>query len=422
MSRRLGSGFERLESRDLMANMYALPPLVRYQEMVPGDHNLMAPIVAVTSPQIFPVLPGDPQSLFNRQVAAFRDRILHPYPIPATGVMNAPMLVTSSSTASQYVVGGTINTTKATYNFSATGGSVVVNQLKFIVVGDNSSAVTKITVGGFSAVPVNGVADLKGLNLVVPNGGAGLNVDALVSYAFVGAGGIPSATKVAIGLSDIGYRASGVAKTLALTNPVMAPAMTLVGSKPTVVVNAISNAGLVMGAENKIGEVTVAADPSGDIKLNDLRFSVSSVNFAVIPTFTQARIADGTRTIVGSSCGQGVAGHASQTIFCEFGTVGNTMASTINISNVESNTDFDGYIIPAGTSKTFSLYATVNGVLLPAGTASISTSLVSAGFNWDDASSATFVADGTNASPANGINLTGLLIKNFSPGSYVIYA
>ena len=329
------------------------------------------------------------------------------------------MLVTSSSTASQYVIGGTTNATKATYNFSATGGSVVVNQLKFIVVGDNSSAVTKITVGGVSAVPVNGVVDLKGLNLVVPNGGAGLSVDALVSYAFVSAGGIPSATKVAIGISDVGYRASGTTKTLALTNSVMAPAMTLVGSKPTVAVNPTSNPGLVMGGENKIGEVTVTTDRSGDIKLNDLRFAVSSVNFAVIPTLTQARIADGTITVSGSSCGAGIAGQASQTIFCEFGTVGNTMASTINISNVESNTDFDGYMIPAGTSKTFSLYATVNGVL-GSGTPLISTSLVDV--NWDDASSATFVADGTNASPANGTNLTGTLIYNFPTGSYVIHS
>jgi hypothetical protein len=192
-------------------------------------------------------------------------------------------------------------------------------------------------------------------------------------------------------------------------------------NQPIVVVKTTSNGGLAMGVENKIGEITVHASKKDPTKINDIRFSVVSQNFAVMPTFTQARIADGTTTIVGSSCGQGIAGQASQTIFCEFGTVGNTMASAITNSNVESNTDFDGYMIPAGTSKTFSLYATVNGVL-GSGTPSISTSLVASGFNWDDASSATYVADGAPASPGNGTNLTGALIKNFPTGSYVIHA
>lgn len=408
-----GLGFEALERRDLMASsIYSMPLSVRYQP--PGTNNLVAPIVAspipITLQGISPVV--------NRQLAAFRDEVFRQYPMPVAGTMNAPTLVASSSTASQYVIGGTPNAIKATFNLSATGGSVVVTQLKFIVVGDNLSAATKVTIGAVSAVPVNGVADLKGLNLVVPNGGAGLNVDVLVSYAPVGAGGIPSATKVAVGLSSV----SGTTKTLTLPAPVMAPTMTLVGSKPTVVVNTTSNPGLIMGVENKIGEFTITAGLQGPIMVNDLKFRVSSVNFAMLPTFTQARITDGTTTtIIGSSCGAGIPGQGLQTIFCETGTVGNTMVSSITNSNVESNTDFDGYIIRAGTSKTFSLYATVNG-MLGSGTPSISTSLVAPGFNWDDTASATFVADGVLASPASGTNLTGTLIYNFPTESYVIHS
>ena len=111
---------------------------------------------------------------------------------------------------------------------------------------------------------------------------------------------------------------------------------------------------------------------------------------------------------------------ASQTIFCEFGTTGNTFATGTTNSNTESNSDFDGYTIAAGTSKTFSLYATVSAANTGTNSASISTSVVASGFNWDDASYATFVADGTNASPANGTNLTGTLIYNFPTGSYTI--
>jgi hypothetical protein len=197
--------------------------------------------------------------------------------------------------------------------------------------------------------------------------------------------------------------------------------MIMVGSKPTVVVTNASNSGLNMGAENKIGEVTVSADAKGNIKLNDLQFSVASSNFSTIPTFTLARIADGTTTVTGSSCGQGVAAAASQTIFCEFGTTGNTMASTTTITSQESNTDYDGFQIAAGTSKTFSLYATVTAANTGTGVATISTSLVAAGFNWDDTANATFVADGTTASPSSGTNQTGSSIYNFPTNSYTIH-
>jgi hypothetical protein len=199
--------------------------------------------------------------------------------------------------------------------------------------------------------------------------------------------------------------------------------MTLVGSKPVVAVTAQTSpaTGLNLGGENKIGEVTITADAKGDVKINDIQFAVSNVGFATtVPTFTLARIADGTTTVVGSSCGQGTAAAASQTIFCEFSTVGNTRTTTTGVADVEVNTDFDGYTIAAGTSKTFSLYATVAAATTSTSPASISTSLVAAGFNWDDTSTAQFVADASTASPASGTNLTGSVIYNFPTNSYTI--
>jgi len=336
------------------------------------------------------------------------------------GTVATPTLVTSTTTTAQYVAagnGGATGATKATYNFVSTSGSSTITELKFTVTGANT--VTNVCVGSVCAAPVSGVAFLTGLALAVPNGGSGLTQDVMVSYSEVSTNGIVPAVTSAVALTHVKYTSGGTTTTI--TPSVSAPTMTMVGSKPTVVVNTTSNTGLNIGAENKIGEVTISADAKGNVKINELQFAVSSTNFSTMPTFTLARIADGTTTVTGSSCGQGVAAATSQTIFCEFATTGNTMASTTTITGQESNTDYDGFTITAGTSKTLNLYATFSATATAASTQSISSSLVAAGFNWDDTSYATFVADGTTASPADGTNLTGTSIYNFPSGSYSIH-
>ncbi len=337
------------------------------------------------------------------------------------GTVATPTLVTSTSTTAQYVAagsGGAAGATKATYNFVSTSGSSTITELKFTVTGANT--VTNVCVGSVCAAPVSGVAFLTGLALAVPNGGSGLTQDAMISYSEVSTNGIVPAVTSAVALTHVKYTSGGTTTTI--TPSVSAPTMTMVGSKPTVVVTNTSVSGLNYGtAENKIGEITITADARGNIKLNDLQFTVGSSGFTTNPTFTLARIADGTTSVTGSSCGQGTAAAASQTIFCEFATTGNTMATTTTNSSQEANTDYDGYQIAAGTSKTLSLFATVAGADTGTATQTISSSLVAAGFNWDDTSYATFVADGTTASPASGTNLTGSSIYNFPTNSYSIH-
>lgn len=344
----------------------------------------------------------------------------------SAGTVAAPTLLTASATTAQYIAAGTNGLTdgsKASYNFVSTGGASTISELKFTVTSSAGNTVQSIRVGTVSAPVVGGIAWLQGLNLAVPNGGAGLTVDAYVTYAPVGTSGtIPGSTSI-VGLTYVKYSSGGT--TTVLTPTVNAPQMTLVGSKPTVSVNTTQATGLIIGAENKIGEVTVSADANGNIKLNDIAFSVGSSNFPATGSagtlvLTGARIADGTTTVVGSGCVANGSGTTSTTtVFCEFGTVGNTFAT--GAANTESNTDFDGLTIAAGTSKTFSLYATVTGtVSTSGGVTSVSTSVPASSFNWDDASYAAFVADGTTASPANGTNLTGSLIYNFPTGSYSV--
>lgn len=334
----------------------------------------------------------------------------------ATGTVATPTLLTSSSTVAQYIAAGGAPATDATtavFNVVSTSASSTISELKFNVTASAGTPVSSVKVGSISAPVVAGVAYLTGLNIAVPNGGSGTNIEAKVTYGPVGTTGEIPGTTTNIALSYIKYTSGGTTTTI--TPSVAAPSMTMVGSRPTPTVNTAQASGLILGAENKIGEVTIAADAKGNIKLNDIRFNVGSSNISTF-AITSPRIADGTTTITGSSCGAN-----ATVVFCEFGTTGNTFATSTTVTNTEVNTDFDGFTIPAGTSKTFTLYGVVGGTVTTAGgTTTVSTSLDSTGFNWDDASYASFVADGTAASPANGTNLTGSLIYNFPTGSYSI--
>ncbi len=336
-----------------------------------------------------------------------------------TGTLGTPTVVSSASTPLQLIAaanGGAADGSLAVYNFVSANAASTITELTFTA---TTGTATSVRVGSVTAPVVAGTAYLTGLNIAVPNGGSGVNVNVYVSYAEVGSTGIASNTSSTLTLTTIKSTSGNTTTTSSVS--VTPGAMTLVGSKPVVAVNTASVGGLNMGAENKIGEVTVTADAKGNIKINDLKFSVSNVGFTTVPTFTAARIADGTTTIVGSSCGQGVAAAATQTIFCEFGTVGNTFTTTTGTADVEVNTDFDGYTITAGTSKTFSLFATVSAANTGTNLAQISTSLNAAGFNWDDATYAQFVADASAASPSAGTNLTGSVVYNFPTGSYTIH-
>jgi hypothetical protein len=181
------------------------------------------------------------------------------------------------------------------------------------------------------------------------------------------------------------YYDGNTTQSLALSPAVTSNAHNLVGSKPSLTVDTSTHTGLNLGAtENKIGEVTIAADAAGQVKVNTLTFTVGTSGVTSAST-TNPRIADGSTTISGSSCGA-----TGSTITCTLGTTPN------------------GYSIAAGQSKTFSLYAGNSGTATAnVSVVSISTSLTSAGFAWDDV-----VGGGTS--------LTGANVYNFPTGSYSI--
>ena len=317
-----------------------------------------------------------------------------------TGVIaNPPTLVVSSTTPSQYVIGGAANASQASFNFVATGSSATIQELKVVVTGsDNtpSDTVTNICVGSVCAQPVAGIADLTGLSLNVPLGG-GLSQNVLVSYSGVGLSGIDPATTSDIALEYVKYQSGGSTRTLCtsgcddtLSVAVPAPIMTLVSSVPTVVVNQTTPAsGLILGAESQVGAVTVTAAPASSIKVKQIVFNLGFGGFSTNPTMSSPRLASGSTTITGATCS------GTTTVTCTF-------------TGASYDTD---YTIAAGQSQTFNLYAANAGGIVSSGAkASISSSITKSDFKWDD----------TSTNGASGTNLAGTLVPNFPTNSWSI--
>jgi hypothetical protein len=281
-----------------------------------------------------------------------------------TGTVGTPTIITSSPASPiQFVAaanGGSANGSRAVYKFASTNAPSTVTELTFSVTSGTASSVS---VGNASAPVVAGVAYLTGLNIAVPNGGAGVNVDVYVTYPEVGTSGVASNTDSTLTLTTVKYTSGST--TASLTSlTVNAPTMTLVGSVPTVVATKPTSQ-LAVGNVEAIN-VTVSASPKGDLVLNTLPVNVSA---------TAATVSTSANTIiVRDANNQTVA-----TTNTAFGAAAGG-ASTITFTG--------GYTIQAGQPATFKVFvpvATVTGTGVNG--ASISTSLpTGANFSWTDTS------------------------------------
>lgn len=318
-----------------------------------------------------------------------------------TGTIGTPTLVVAQTTAAQYIpsaVSGQASS-KATFNFISTGGSSTINELRFTVSG---STVASVCVAGTCVTPVSGTATITGLSLNVPVSG-GLNQEVTVTYPTVGTNGLTPGTTSNISLTYVKYVSGGQTKT-PLTPSAPAPTMTLVGSVPSLTVGSGSGSTLQLGAQNKIGSVTVKADAQGAIKVRQIQFSVSNSGFGTggdvmaIDNNTSGTtlflaLAGSSTPITNSDCAI-----SSTLITCELGGTGNT----------DYAADF---LIPANQQTTFDLFGKVTGSAASGAKASVSTSLLSSTFLWDDTS--------TNGA-AGSTGLTGAGIYGFPTGSYTI--
>ncbi len=259
------------------------------------------------------------------------------------------------SPVTQFVVGGS-HKQIATFNVKTSNG-IGGGIIKDLFLNVPTNTVSSVRVNGLAAAVIGSNAGIYNLNIPVPAGSEGVNIPIEVTFVCVGGNGCiaPSAhAKV-----SIAYFTYLSGNNTAIVSGIQATSreMILVGSKPTVTIDSIQKTGLVLGAENKIGEVTVAADAAGGIKVNLIPFSLNTTGIGT-PEFTSMRIAEGNVTITGSSC---------------------TLSGMCSFGNSP-----DGYVIPAGTSKTFSLYGTVTGTATASTVVSVSSSVIAPVFTWED--------------------------------------
>ncbi|MBI5077761.1 MAG: peptidoglycan-binding protein [Candidatus Yonathbacteria bacterium] len=381
-------------------------------------------------------------------------------------VSNAPTLNPApSSLAAQFVVGGSSNLGVAQYNFVATNGVATISELKYLVTGTSTSPITQVCVGGVCAPVVNNVAYLTGLALSVPNSSAGLNVTASATFAPVGVNGVTSNTTAVLNLTYMKYTiggtttstnvgtaqaigtysggptpAAGATTALAIIasstpkvgmvitaigatsspatvvaglgtiatvtdnqnfmvtwasttigtplglisfSAVPSNTLTMVGTKPTVTITDSSDT--LLNGLVKLAEITVTADAAGDVKLTALPISVTSTGAVLVASTTTSYVVKGTDGTTIASTNTSV-------------TPGNDSVITIT----------SGYLIPAGTSKTFRIYNTASLVSGAVNTMSLSTKLgAAASLLWND------MVGGVNG-------ITGTLIYNYPTETSVI--
>lgn len=286
------------------------------------------------------------------------------------------------SPVSQLIIGNQSNFSIGTFNFKANTAvaGAVIKDITFTVL---SNTIKTITINGQSATVIGTTATAYNVGAVVPADASGINLPVTVSVACVGTANgcaanspLPATVQVSSFTYNDGVTVQSVTGVGAVTN-----SMSIVGSKPTLTVNSVQQTGLVLGQENKIGEVTVSADAAGQVKLNTLTFSLSSSGVtSPVFTGTQAgnmRVADGNSTISGTTC--------TNAGVCTMG----------------------GYTVSAGASKTFSLYAIVSGTPTASTVVSVSSSVTASGLSWDD-------------SLGGGTAITGANVYNFPTNSYSI--
>jgi hypothetical protein len=268
----------------------------------------------------------------------------------------------SSSPVAQFVVGGsTFGIATFKVSTSDAGTTATVREMRFGTTG--TDAIESITVGGVTATVLGSGATatttVSGLNIAVGSTGTDIPVTVKFSgFQSTTSGGSLTSSVAAVGITLSYVEAtSGSGTVITSATQVPSNSMVLVASKPIVTVGAGNSDTLVLGAENKVGEFTVTADANGKIGVGSTSLSLSSVGITNVQ-FSGARVADGNTTISSAT----VAG-----------------SSTIGINFNPA------YEIGAGTSKTFSVFATVNGAAQSSITPYVTSAFASStGFVWYD--------------------------------------
>ncbi len=271
-------------------------------------------------------------------------------------VLADPVLL-SSSPLPQYVVGGTTYNI-ATFKLATTvaGTQATVRELRFSSTG--ADAIESITVSGVTAPMVAGVARITGLSTLISS--TGVSIPVIVNF-----GGFQNSTSggsLQTSIPNVGVTLNYVEATpsagsvITKSASVASPLVTLVASKPTVTISTEKGNAILLNAENKIGEFTVSADANGKVGLSYASLSTSALGISNFQ-LSSARLTDRGTTVPGSQA---------------------------SISGKTVSLAFGSYEIPAGQSKTFSVYAVISGQSDGMTAPLLTSTLTPASFIWRD--------------------------------------
>ncbi|MDD2230976.1 MAG: hypothetical protein PHY48_16435, partial [Candidatus Cloacimonetes bacterium] len=255
----------------------------------------------------------------------------------AQGTLSTPTL--TASMPAQFVIGGSTLGDFMTVNFVASNGAATVKQVKFTVTGSATAPIASIAIGSVSAPVIGGVADISGLNLAVPAGYNGLDVKVVPTFNAVGLGGQTSNTTAAINLTYMKYTIGNTTTENSTVTTPVSKTMTIVASKPGVVLTSTTTrTGLANGLV-KLMDVTITADAAGNIKLQALPVKVTSTGAVTIVAGANNLIVKDAQGAVITTTNTGLTVAA-----------GGTGTDTIAFTTADT--------IAAGTSKVYSIYGT----------------------------------------------------------------
>lgn len=308
------------------------------------------------------------------------------------GSLNTATLSVSSP-AGQFVLSGAQSQTAAVFNFTASGSPVTIEELDFMVQNSGASGITPpvswIYVDGNPAPVLTGAtSSVSGLNIVVPNNAAGVNVPVTASYANINPPNSPSNQIFTINLVGVKYVTAG--QTMTLAQSLVSNPMDLVSVIPSVTFSGPT--GIITDGLVLLGQVTVSATGGGGMLLDQLPISVTSSGNAIASSVPNNLVVDDDGYAVNTS-------NSAVT----FAPGGNSSADIVFSSD---NT------IEPGLYKTYSIYLPVEGAVgESAGSSTITTTLGSpAGFIFNDIDGNT---SGLNISGSS----NGVSIANYSANS-----
>lgn len=291
--------------------------------------------------------------------------------------------IPASSPVAQYVIGGNTNLGIATFNFRTNNnvGGGVIRDVTFTV---SPNSISSVTMNGKTAAVVGSTAIIYDVNLTVPADNSGINVPVNVALVCTTTGsGCAGAsnTSVILTVSNVTY--NNGSNIVAVPTAVVTPTHVLVATKPTVAVVASTGTGFT-NANIQIGTISVAADAAGNVQLQQLPVTINVAGPGVITASTvQLRDSAGTNVIVGTAGTNGL---------------GN-LSGTGNFILTSPRT------ITAGTSETYTVWASFTAVAGNAGTNSVTFQAGDrANFIWADV-------------PGNVAGLTGTPINGYPTGS-----